>query len=270
MSARAPKNKEPVSTETVGSDTHVGTISLQHRIHVELTANLTIGPQKYVITTENIGAARVSISTRVFLNGKILTRIMTPYEGPRPEKRLAELELQMRQQHEQCLHQLKAGDLNEGKTADDFLAEAKVFIRKNMLSKAFHTLEIACEMYPDDPFILTYYASVAGGAGGDVDAGIEAGKRAIELLKERFPQGKSPHFVTFFRNLAAAYMHREDRFNAFQAIQEGIRFTGNARVLMDDMRKLGIRRRPPLPFLQRSNPINKYLGLMLYSNRKTG
>ncbi len=46
-------------------------------------------------------------------------------------------------------------------------------------------------------------------------------------------------------------------------LYKGIRFDTENGMLHQEMVKLGIRREPFFTFLKRSNPINKYIGLML-------
>ncbi|MGD8376105.1 MAG: hypothetical protein PVF68_08185 [Acidobacteriota bacterium] len=63
-------------------------------------------------------------------------------------------------------------------------------------------------------------------------------------------------------NLGKVYLVSGDRARAYQAFLSGLRLQGNHSGLLAEVRRMGIRRRPPLPFLSRTNPLNRMLGRM--------
>jgi tetratricopeptide (TPR) repeat protein len=80
---------------------------------------------------------------------------------------------------------------------------------------------------------------------------IDLCKRALEL---QFYSGE--HHA----NLARVYVAAGNRKKALEAIEEGLRVHPEDEYVMSVRRSLGIRARPAVPFLDRSNPINVSLG----------
>lgn len=70
-----------------------------------------------------------------------------------------------------------------------------------------------------------------------------------------------------FRNLVLAEMWLRHRKRACAALVAGLAINANHSDLLKLRRKLGVRRRPCIPFLQRSNWLNKWLGKATYRGR---
>jgi tetratricopeptide (TPR) repeat protein len=80
---------------------------------------------------------------------------------------------------------------------------------------------------------------------------IDLCKRAIEL---QF------YNVDHYANLSRVYVAAGNRKKAIEAIEQGAKTHPQDEVLLAVRRELGIRSRPPVPFLDRSHPINVTLG----------
>jgi len=80
---------------------------------------------------------------------------------------------------------------------------------------------------------------------------IDLCRRAIDL---EFYNGD--HYA----NLARVYVAANNRKKALEAIEQGLKVAPGHEYLRDVRRSLGIRARPSVPFLDRSNPINVTLG----------
>lgn len=66
--------------------------------------------------------------------------------------------------------------------------------------------------------------------------------------------------ASYYRNLAEVYMIWSNKPKAMSILRHGIRITRGDDVLVKELKKLGVRRTPVIPFLGRSNPINIYCG----------
>ena len=51
-------------------------------------------------------------------------------------------------------------------------------------------------------------------------------------------------------------------------VLRGIKYDRPDGPLRAEMKKMGIRRKPPIPFLSRLNPINKYIGKILHPGKR--
>jgi tetratricopeptide (TPR) repeat protein len=82
-------------------------------------------------------------------------------------------------------------------------------------------------------------------------------REAIELgigaVKEQ------PGNLVLYRNLANVYILAGQRKNALKVLRQATK-RGRDEQIMRLIKKLGIRKEPVLPFLQRGNPINIFLG----------
>lgn len=80
---------------------------------------------------------------------------------------------------------------------------------------------------------------------------IEMAKKAIELQFY-----KAEHYL----NLAKIYVAAGDRKKGVEVVEKGLGVVPNDEALRSYRRELGLRQRPPVPFLDRSHAINKSLG----------
>ncbi len=85
-------------------------------------------------------------------------------------------------------------------------------------------------------------------------------RKAVALAKEALQQ--DPHNAELSLLLGRVHLLAGQKRSAIRAFRHGLQSGENA-ALRDELGALGIRRPPPLRFLKRSNPINKYLGLFL-------
>jgi predicted Zn-dependent protease len=108
-------------------------------------------------------------------------------------------------------------------------------------------------------------ASVMAGYGlaigmtGDLEEGLATCQRALSTDR------RNPDI---WAALARLMLLSGDRKKAFDAVARGLRLAPRHRELLDLRRSLGVRRRPPVPFLTRDNPLNVCIGRVL--NRLTG
>ncbi len=65
-------------------------------------------------------------------------------------------------------------------------------------------------------------------------------------------------------NLARTYMLLGSRKKTISAIRAGLRVDADDRALRLLLRELGVRKRPPIPFLNRNHGLNRWLGNLLH------
>ena len=89
-------------------------------------------------------------------------------------------------------------------------------------------------------------------------------KRAIELCKEAVKIDRTQ--AQYYKNLAEACQRAGIKSWAVKAIQMGLnKVDKNSQLLEKEMEKFGLRKSPPIPFLSRSNPLNKFIGRIRYT-----
>jgi hypothetical protein len=55
---------------------------------------------------------------------------------------------------------------------------------------------------------------------------------------------------------------------AYFAFQKGLDIDKKNENIFKELEKIGVRRKPLFPFLKRSNPLNKYIGILTYELQK--
>jgi len=244
-------------------------IKLTSKLGTEFDSEVTVGKERYLVQTEDCGEKKPLIITRVYLNGRILLTRKTDYshalDALDKSRQVQEL---MRKQHHMAFSMVKAGTFKETKTTSDYLEDVKDMLRGKNKRSALRLLNEALERYPDDPFLLSYYGCLEAIANKNYSFGIDTCLVAIENLRKKVPFGEECFYPVFYLNLGRAYLAADRKREALDAFQKGVASDAKDKELNWEIKKLGVRRKPPMPFLNRANPINKYLGMMLHSLKK--
>jgi Flp pilus assembly protein TadD len=82
---------------------------------------------------------------------------------------------------------------------------------------------------------------------------------AVSLCLEAMQQepGNAVHYL----NLGRIYLLAGQKANAIQVFRKGLKFGKNQQII-DELKKLGLRKLPVLGSLPRKHPLNKYLGIL--------
>ena len=75
---------------------------------------------------------------------------------------------------------------------------------------------------------------------------------------------EQPGNLVLYRNLAKVYILAGQRNNSLKVLRQATK-RGRDEQIMRLIKKLGIRKEPVLPFLQRGNPINIFLGKLRHT-----
>jgi tetratricopeptide (TPR) repeat protein len=73
---------------------------------------------------------------------------------------------------------------------------------------------------------------------------------------------EDPKNSDIYLNLGRVHLLTGNRKQAIQVFRLGLRHERNSRIV-SELTALGLRKEPPLPFLQRGNPVNKFLGKLM-------
>lgn len=244
-------------------------VKITSTLRTEFNTDVVIGKEKYFVQTENIKAKRSFIITRIFLSGKILSTRKIDCSDimdlPNSDVRVQEL---MQKQHQSAVSMLKVEKSKKVRTPSDYLEEVKTFMKKGNPEKAVSLLRDAIEQYPDNSVLLSYYGCFEAVVNKNYKNGINTCKKAIETLKKRMPLGEEFFSPVFYLNLGRAYLAAGKRKDAHDTFQRGIKIDAENIDLLEELKRLGMRRKHTVPFLRRSHPINKYIGMLLHKYGK--
>jgi tetratricopeptide (TPR) repeat protein len=90
---------------------------------------------------------------------------------------------------------------------------------------------------------------------------IDLCKRAIEL---QF------YNVDHYANLARVYVAAGNRKKAIEIVEQGLKAHADDETLLEVRTQLGVRAKPPVPFLDRAHPINITLGQARHAKKVSG
>jgi tetratricopeptide (TPR) repeat protein len=159
-------------------------------------------------------------------------------------------------------------DLTKELTSADYMRVVNAHLLKGNYRDAYAILRQAVVLHPDDPFILSYYGSLQAVVDKKYRSGVDACERALVLLKKKALIGEDVLYPVFYLNLGRAYRAAGKRANAIDAFYMGLQYDHDNGAILKELQGMGMRGNPPVPFLARSNPINKYLGMILHRRRR--
>jgi tetratricopeptide (TPR) repeat protein len=154
------------------------------------------------------------------------------------------------------------------KSPSDYIKEINILIARKSLSNAMGVICEGIDNHPKDPSLLSLYGYLIVKVQKDYRKGIHSCKKAIEIIRRKFPFDPAFVYPNFFLNLGKAYIEAGDRKHAVDTFAKVLYVDENNSLARTEMRKLGARRRPLIAFLSRSNPLNKYAGIVIYRLRK--
>ena len=89
-------------------------------------------------------------------------------------------------------------------------------------------------------------------------------KLSVSLCEEAI--ARDPAHAGHYLNLGKIYLISKKKTEAMNAFREGMSRQADPRIIAE-LDKMGSRKAPPISFLPRSNPLNKYLGMLLRKMR---
>jgi tetratricopeptide (TPR) repeat protein len=245
------------------------TIRLTSKIYHEFSSNITIDNVTYHVQTEDMGRKTCKIISNIYLKGKIVKSKKSDYGHLTKLKEFdARLASLMERHHKSVIDAFVAEQSKKQKDKSDFFSEVQQLLRRGNSRQALDTLREALDKFPADPFLLSYYGCLIAIVENKVKEGITICEDAIKHLNTAMPFGTEFFYPVFYLNLGRTYLKGRKKADAIRAFQEGLRHDPENKDLKWEMQKLGVRKKLPVPFLNRGNPINKYIGLLITRSSK--
>jgi tetratricopeptide (TPR) repeat protein len=235
-------------------------IKIKSSRQTECSSHVVVAGKKYLVVTETTGGKVPRIASMVYLDGEIISTRKADCAAPITEN---DMEAVMRKEHELAVNRLREERPKEAKAPSDYLEDMKTLLRRRAHRKALLLLQEALLHYPEEPFILSYYGTLTAIVGGNHSEGIRACNMAFKSMKDRVPFGQEFFYPSLYLNLGRAYLASRRKKEAIETFKKGLQINSENVELLMELKKLGIRRKLPAPFLKRSNPINKYTGMLL-------
>jgi tetratricopeptide (TPR) repeat protein len=239
-------------------------IKITSNLSNEFSSIITIDDISYSVITEDLGIKTCAINTRVYLKGEIVFSEKFNYTHLIKQKnssaRITEL---MNKQHKSVIDSFIAVQSRKKKAKSEYFEEFKNYLKFGKGEAAINSVRDALKIFPDDPFFLSYYGCLLAVVENNVSEGIKRCRDAINRLDADMPLGREFHYPVLYLNLGRAYLKGRRKKDAIAAFKKGLKNDPDNSELMKELGKLGARREPPVSLLERSNPLNKYIGLLI-------
>jgi tetratricopeptide (TPR) repeat protein len=240
-------------------------IRIISRHHGELSSKVEMDGLEYLAITED---SQPHIITRVYFKGKVLSTTKSDYadllKTSRARQRVEEF---MTRQHRRVIESFKKERTKSTKVTADYISDVRSLLGKKNYRSALDLLRDGLESRPNDPFLLSYYGCLEALVNRNFKLGIDACNKAIHSLRGKLPFGEEFYLPTFYLNLGRAYLAAGKKREATRAFSAGFKTDPEHPDILWEMKKLGLRSELPVSFLARSNPINKYIGMLLHKMR---
>lgn len=139
------------------------------------------------------------------------------------------------------------------KPLNSHFIEGKRYLKEQNLDRALRAFGKAYRSDRDNPYYMSYYGLLKALRGGEIGLGLELCTMAI---KREF------HKAEFYLNLGRIYLAAGNKKGAVSVFKKGLNFDPSNEELNRHLSELGVRKRPVIPALDRSNPLNKFLGVL--------
>ncbi len=136
-------------------------------------------------------------------------------------------------------------------TAEELFNKGLEALANGKMLPALASFEKALER-EDNPAFYSYFALCIAKERGQV-------RKAIKLCEEALQ--KDGENTAHYLNLGKILLHAGNQDDAIMVFRGGLKYETNL-LIIDELNKLVTRKRPVISFLNRNNPINKYLGMI--------
>ena len=254
---------------------------------LDFSTKIILEGETFLIASEDLGIKNPHLITRAYKKGMVVYSHKINYKHILNksdfEKRFLILLQGQQQKAIEALKDdkgvpeklLKEDDIKEQKEIviqkkpyKEYVNELEALISKNIQEEGLELLTEAIEQYPNNPIILSYYGYIEALVNRQYADGIKICKQSFKILREQMSLGESFFLPILYLNLGRVYLTANKKKDAYYSFQKGLDIDKKNEDLLKELKKLGIRRKPFFPFLKRSNPLNKYIGMLTYDLQK--
>ena len=230
-----------------------------------------LGNEAYEVVTEDLGVKKAQILTRIYLKGEILSTTTTDYVylAKLPDNSL-KLKAMMEEQHKSAFEKFIREQSKPPKLKSDYAEAIRLDLRGGNKKAALDSAREALVNFPSDPFFLSYFGYLTAIVEGKSREGAGMCEEAINILRKSKSADTAFFLPLFYLHLGKVHLMAGRKAPAIKAFQEGLKYYPRNRELLSEIKASGARKTPVVPFLERSNPINKYLGKLRYDLKKKG
>lgn len=235
----------------------------------ECASTVTVGGNDYYIHTEELGGRLAKAVSMVYLKGQIVHSRDASYahllkEGDLPDR----LKNFLKDLHRSVVEEFTRKVTANQKQKSDYFQEVKGLLKSGNEAEALKVLQEGLTAYPSDPHLMSYFGCLLSVSANRSTEGIRICREALKRLKMEIPVGTEAHYPLFYLNLGRAYVAGNMKKEAANAFQSGLKVNPKDEELLAAMKEIGVRKKPPIPFLKRENPLNRHIGRIMHRSQK--
>lgn len=141
--------------------------------------------------------------------------------------------------------------MTKGEAKEHFDA-GLAYLKKDDMDLACTSFEKAYKLEKKNSNYMSYYGMALAIRWGKIGQGLEL---CTQALKKEFFK------ADYYLNLGRVYLAAENKKGALTVFKKGLKFDHDNEELHEMLILLGVRKRQIIPFLKRSHPLNKTLGV---------
>lgn len=229
------------------------------------------GNDIYEVVTEDLGVKKAQIITRIYMRGEILSTTTINYadQAKLPDNSL-KLRTMMEEQHESAFEKFIREESKPQKSKAEYAEAIRLDLKGGNKKAALGSAREALVNFPSDPFFLSYAGYLTAIVENKTREGAIMCEEAIYILRKSNSTDIAFFLPLFYLHLGKVHMKANRKEPAINAFQEGLKFDPRNLQLLSEKKAVGLRKAPVISFLQRSNPINKYLGKLRHELQNRG
>ena len=236
-------------------------IKISSGLSAEFNNRFEIDNETYDIVTDDLGVGKCKIVTRIYLKGEILATATSDYKHlTRLPDSQDKVRIMMERQHRSTREAFTRKRCGPEKSKASYAHEIGEKTAGGDKAAALVTAKEALRTFPSDPFFLSHCGYLIATVERNWKEGTRLCEEAVKDLKLSNSSDMIFFLPLFYRHMGRAYLVGNKKKAAMKAFQEGLKFDSADSTLLAEIKRLGIRKRPAIPFLGRSNPINIYFG----------
>jgi tetratricopeptide (TPR) repeat protein len=252
-----------------GELTQKSHLNIKSQHDQDFSDTFAVARETYTAQTEDLGTASCTIATRIYRQGEVVYTANTDYSHLLQTDDLeGKLRLLMENQHKTAIDTFSNNRARNRKTKAEYAEELKRLLQDDDHKAALGCVEEALRYFPSDLFFLSHWGFLVAVVKKRPGEGAKICEEAIKMLRKSVSDDMQFFYPVFYLNLGRVYLHSGRKRAALKSFAEGLKFDSGNSDLLSEVADMGERRRPLLSFLDRGNPINKYLGRFRTSLQK--
>lgn len=244
-------------------------ITIKSRLVQDHSSDITIGSITYHVQTEDRGKKAAKIVSRIYREGEVVFSRTSDYANllqltDFPER----LNALMGSHHKTTIQMFHTEQGGTQSRQAEYLEGIQHLLRKGQNKVALNSTREALSAYPEDIIFKSYYGYLISVVENNTGEGLKLCKDAISALHSGLHEDSEILYPLFYLNLGRAFLKGNNKKEAIEAFQRGLKIDPDHKGIKWELKKLGSRKKPPLSFLDRSNPLNIFLGKLMNKSSK--